>query len=321
MDMERYQSLERRVRTRLESAYQTTTGDGNEPPNFSSRSGTAPSGNDTEYSIVEALDKTRAKGDFVPQAERLLNLLGYVSDRKLLNQSGDPYDFLEEGGEISYDATLTSNAKKIRIVFQVQDDEVKRSLQRSYIGVKRWDEGSGKAGSFIFFAVELKPDNYDDATLAEMVYSVNRTVRAPCVILFKYIEKLSVGVIGRRLNKRDDSKDVLLQVGLIRDIDLGKPSSAHIDKLKQLQLVKCQRWIRDNGRQHNFDELLKVWFQVADRHTDLNQEFVLKKYGSSYSNRQNKKPPTSYKQTDSIECLGLPSSHCEENLAHWNQYH
>ena len=271
------------------------------------------------------LNEFCSEGELVLKAERFLNLLGYESDRKRIGQTGLIQDLLEDfmkpGMTISHDYTLVCNVGKLWFIFQAKDDEIKQSLQRSHIGVRKWSEENGNATSLSFFVAELALDNYNYATLAKMVHSVNRVSGEPCIILFKYANKLSIGAIDRRLKERDDSKDVLGRISLIKDVSLIEPSSAHIDKLEQLSLMGCQGWLRDNKLRHNFDGLLKSWLRVSDERIDLVKEFAVKRATDKYSYRHNSEDSMIRELDNSRKCLGLPSSHCEDDLAHWNQYH
>ena len=51
----------------------------------------------------------------------------------------------------------------------------------------------------------------------------------PAMVIFQHGRLLTFAVIDRRLHKRDESKDVLEKVTLIKDINLGDPHRAHID--------------------------------------------------------------------------------------------
>ena len=296
---------------------------------------------DFAWRIKTVLNELCSEKEPLVKSGHFLNTLGYESERTFPNQLGDLWDLLEDfmklGTAISYDYTLIGNVEKMWFIFEVQEDEIKQLLRRSYTGVKRWNEGSGNATCLRFFTVELTSDSYGYATLAEMVHSINRANGEPCVVLFKYADRLSIGTIARRLNKRDDSKDVRGKISLIKDINLREPSSAHLDKLEQLSLTRCQSWLRDNNLQHDFDGLLKAWLRVADGYINLTTEFVPKKYGNEYFRQYNSVnsmicqldnskiclglPSPVCKLNNTSVCLGLPSSHCEENLAHWNQYH
>ena len=50
------------------------------------------------------------------------------------------------------------------------------------------------------------------------------------------MEPLTFSIINRRLNKKDESKDVLEKVTLIKDIDFAEPHRAHIEILADLSL-------------------------------------------------------------------------------------
>ena len=58
----------------------------------------------------------------------------------------------------------------------------------------------------------------------------------PVMVLFKHQSHLTIAVINRRLHKRDESKDVLGKVTLIREIEFAKPHPGHLDILASLAL-------------------------------------------------------------------------------------
>ena len=60
----------------------------------------------------------------------------------------------------------------------------------------------------------------------------------PAMILFQHGEALTFAVIDRRLNKLDESKDVLLKATLIKDINFADPHRAHIDILSDLSMAE-----------------------------------------------------------------------------------
>ena len=59
------------------------------------------------------------------------------------------------------------------------------------------------------------------------------------MILFQHGGALTFAVIDRRLNKLDESKDVLLKATLIKDINFADPHRAHIDILFDLSIGRA----------------------------------------------------------------------------------
>ena len=61
---------------------------------------------------------------------------------------------------------------------------------------------------------------------------INRCFAMPVLLLIKYGELLTISVINRRLNKRDETRDVLDKVSLVKDIRYATPHRGHIDILE-----------------------------------------------------------------------------------------
>lgn len=90
----------------------------------------------------------------------------------------------------------------------------------------------------------------------------------PVMILFKYENHLTLSVIKRRLHKRDESKDVLEKVTLIKDINIETPHRAHIEILYDLSFDKLQ----SDFEFRNFVELHSAWQKTLDS-SELNKRF------------------------------------------------
>ncbi|OQW92348.1 MAG: hypothetical protein BWK79_14840, partial [Beggiatoa sp. IS2] len=86
----------------------------------------------------------------------------------------------------------------------------------------------------------------------------------PAIILFKHGETLTLATIHRRLHQRDDNRDVLEKVTLIKDIRIEEPHRAQIDILEQLSLTELKA--------NNFVELHQKWQEVLDISV-LNKQF------------------------------------------------
>ena len=88
------------------------------------------------------------------------------------------------------------------------------------------------------------------------------------MVLFQHGDTLTFAVIDRRLNKLDESKDVLLKATLIKDINFGDPHRAHIDILFDLSITELHR-VHEFS---NFPELHEAWKKTLDAET-LNRQF------------------------------------------------
>jgi transcription antitermination factor NusG len=88
------------------------------------------------------------------------------------------------------------------------------------------------------------------------------------MVLFKYGQSLTLAVINRRLHKRDERKDVLEKVILIKDINIENPHRAHIEILFDLsfsELLKKHKFT-------NFVDLHNAWQKTLDT-KELNKRF------------------------------------------------
>ena len=88
--------------------------------------------------------------------------------------------------------------------------------------------------TYLFFAIELSKKEYNRTDLSNITREINRLFPMPVMVFFNYGNKLTFSVINRRLNKRDESKDVLEKVTLIKDISIENPLRAHIEILFDL---------------------------------------------------------------------------------------
>ena len=90
----------------------------------------------------------------------------------------------------------------------------------------------------------------------------------PVMLLFKYGSTLTLGIIDRRLNKIDSSKDVLKKVTLIKDINVALPHRAHVEILFDLSINELYR----NHQFTNFVELHRAWEKTLDS-SEVNKAF------------------------------------------------
>ena len=104
--------------------------------------------------------------------------------------------------------------------------------------------------------------------LANITREINKLFPMPAFILFKRGNCLTLSVINRRLHKLDESKDVLLKVTLIKDIDFQNPKRSHLEILKDLSFDELHK----KHKFQNFVELHKAWTATLDT-KKLNKRF------------------------------------------------
>jgi hypothetical protein len=172
---------------------------------------------------IEANLRSFLTGNLRASALRLLESLGYKSDKKLDLQPNTPEGFKSF---LKQHLVQFNNEKKahlaewqtIDFLFQLTDEEVSQS--KSSFDSSRVDVSDKRIESYLFFAIKLKESEYRRSVLAEITREINRTFPMPVMILFQHGETLTFSIIDRRLHKRDASKDVLEKVTLIKDIRL-----------------------------------------------------------------------------------------------------
>lgn len=209
-------------------------------------------------------------GDFSEVSKNLLATLGYRSERTL-KLSGAVEDFIQEfpapNPNTKAEQAFRNSVESVQLLFQFTSDEVAGDMESAADSLQEsW------TASFLFFAVTLKKNTYSRSRYAEFTREINKRLIAPTVVLFRVAERLTVAFVGRRQHKYDESRDVLEQVTLIKDIRLDKPHRAHLDILSELSLEECVKWMDANDKPKNFDGLLAAWLAKLDTE-ELNKQF------------------------------------------------
>ena len=122
--------------------------------------------------------------------------------------------------------------------------------------------------SYVFLIIELKEDHYTRTDLSQITRAVNRAFDMPAMVLFKYGSALTLAVIKRRLHKRDEARDVLEKVTLVKDITYSDPIRAHIEILHDLSVDA----LYEDFYFHNFTGLHQAWEKRLDSYA-LNERF------------------------------------------------
>ena len=212
-------------------------------------------------------------GDFSEVSKNLLATLGYRSERTL-ELSGTVADFIQEfpapNPNTQTEQTFRNSVESVQLLFQFTSDEVAgdRESGKDFLQ-ESWTE------SFLFFAVALKADTYSRSRYAELTREINKRLFTPTVVLFRVGEQLTIAFVGRRQHQYDESRDVLEQVTLIKDIHFNAPYRAHLDILSELSLEECIKWMDANDTPKNFDGLLAAWLAKLDTEA-LNKQFYRK---------------------------------------------
>ena len=220
-----------------------------------------------EHNIIEAL-KNFENPPLREVAIKFLNTLGYHSTRTS-NETRDRQlrETLEsevEASGILSDQRDISDWQAFHILFQITDDEVNSQrtiFENTEIDLNLMD-------SYVFAALELSGDTYSRTQLANITRFINKKIEQPIMVIFRYSDVLSLGIINRRWSQRDPSKQVLEQVTLIKDIRLNNPHAAHRRILADLWLEK----LSETQSVRNFDTLHTAWVSILDTEP-LTREF------------------------------------------------
>ena len=223
--------------------------------------------NAIEHNIIEALQNFEED----PPREaaiKFLNTLGYHSTR-ISTETRDRRlrETLEsevEASGILSDQRAISDWQAFHILFQITDDEA--NSQRTIFESTEMD--LDLMDSYVFAVLELSSDTYSRTQLANITRFINKKIQQPIMVIFRYGDVLSLGIINRRWSKQNTSKQVLEQVTLIKDINLSKPHAAHRNILADLSLEK----LIETKSVHNFDTLHKAWTDVLNTEP-LNRKF------------------------------------------------
>ena len=174
----------------------------------------------TQQNIEQAL-KDFQRGTLAMNAENLLNTLGYESEITMDFESSLAEAFIEyfdEFGKLNPERAMVDEWESIDFLFQLTEEEISNSGQtRITFNNKQLDNTIIE--SYVFFALKLRESSYTRTQLSNITREINKLMPMPAMIIFKHAQTLTLAVINRRLHKRDESKDVLEKVTLIKDID------------------------------------------------------------------------------------------------------
>ncbi|TGO03071.1 hypothetical protein PN36_13365 [Candidatus Thiomargarita nelsonii] len=216
-------------------------------------------------SISTAL-KNFSSGAIKDKAIAFFNALGYDSQKRI---DGDtPAEFLalvDENAEPKFNQihALFNEWQAVSLLFQLTDEEMSANGD---LFSKKIDNAIIE--SYLFFAITLQDKNYTRTALSKITREINKSFSIPILILFKHGETLTLALINRRLHKRDESKDVLEKVTLIKDINFNQPHRAHLEILHDFSLEE----LRARQKIDSFIALHQAWEKVLDT-SELNKRF------------------------------------------------
>ncbi len=220
---------------------------------------------------IEASINYFEKGNLTENGINLFRSLSYNTERQ---SSLDETTFKEfdevyiknNPNEITFDneKALTSEWKYVNLLFQLSRQEILKQV--SLFDTKKIDNKIIE--SYLFFTIELNDKDYSRSKLAQITREVNKLFLMPVMIIFKHGNCLSLSIINRRLHKKDESKDVLEKVTLIKDINIKKPHRGHIEILFDLSFDELYKRFEFKS----FIELHNAWQKTLDS-SELNKKF------------------------------------------------
>ena len=219
--------------------------------------------------IDQAL-KDFQNGTLIDNARNLLNTLGYESEITLdleTNLAEEFISYFDEFGTLNTERAIVDEWVSIDFLCQLTEEEISGTGQ-TRIAFKNKRLDNTVIESYVFFALKLRESNYTRTQLANITREINRLTPMPAMLLFQHGQTLTLAVIDRRLHKRDESKDVLEKVTLIKDIDSHDPHPAHSKILFDLSRNEL---FRVHGFS-NFVELHRAWAKTLDIQ-ELNKQF------------------------------------------------
>ena len=210
-------------------------------------------------------------GETHENATHLLNVLGYQSQRTLSRTENTVAAFVED-----FDRHKRMNRQKALLhewqtadfLFQLTADEITQHTQETIVFHEDQGVDDTIYYSYLFLAIKLKGDVYSRTALASIAREINKCYAMPALLIFQHGHALTFAIINRRPSQRDQDRDVLEKVTLIKDIDVVNPHRAHLDILADLSLdALYQRYGFTN-----FLELHRAWQQALDT-SELNRRF------------------------------------------------
>ena len=199
-------------------------------------------------------------GNLYESSIELFKTLGYKSTRRIdLPTKYDFKNFILQR-EFNEQKVLYSDWKEAKFLFELRTNEL--NTEEKTISTDM--EGSTAIEAYWFVAIELSENNYTKKQLSDITREINKQRPMPVFILFKYTDKLTLAIIDRRLNKTDDTKDVLEKIVLIKDISITHTHRAHIDILSDIAF--------ENLNVNSFAELHKNWLKALSV-SELNKKF------------------------------------------------
>lgn len=205
-----------------------------------------------------------SKNNLLQNSLDLFTTLGYTTKRQYAINSLDEFKNKFLISSFNEHKLLFSEWENGEFLFELQANDL--NSEETTITSEIVDNRAIE--TYWFFAIELKGESYTKKQLSDITREINKQRPIPAFILFKYADKLTFSIIDRRLNKKDDNKDVLEKVILIKDINFNNPHRAHIDILSDMSFEN----IKNKFNVSNFVQLHLNWLKALSV-SELNKRF------------------------------------------------
>lgn len=222
--------------------------------------------------ITNALSKF-SKLDLKIASLNLLNVLGYTSNTVTNLSSPDAKGF-DQFAKLSpyYSSFNRENAlfdhwQEVHLLFQLTDDDIRYTNQ---ISLFQPEFRHDLYDSYLFFTIDLGSETKAKYKLAKITREINKLFPMPVMILYKTGDFISIAIINRRFNKKDQERHVLEKVTTIKDINIvEEPHRAHKEILADMSL----EGLLESGYEVNsFLSLHRAWRYVLNTEA-LNKRF------------------------------------------------
>ena len=221
--------------------------------------------------ITNALNRF-TEGDLAENARNLLNTLGYRSERALALEPNTADAFINAydlQGKLNRERALTADWVSVDPLFQLRGENLTITDTAGWLfDPSQTQVDNTIIESYVFLALRLDGSNYNRTQLSQITREINKLFPMPAMLLFQHGNTLTLSIINRRLGIRDQSRDVLEKVTLIKDIDFKDTHRAHIDILFDLALEP----LNQTHGVRNFVELHRAWEKTLDT-SELNKRF------------------------------------------------
>ncbi|GAB4162838.1 MAG: hypothetical protein Fur005_21780 [Roseiflexaceae bacterium] len=214
------------------------------------------------------------QGPLAAGARALLTTLGYQSERWLeLEPTAEAFlAAFDHSQRLNQANARIAEWRSVEMVTQLTGDDLVATNQLRLS--LDWSPAFAAQTyqSFLFFAVDLagKPEGrpYTRSELAAITREINKPFLMPVSVLFRHSGALTLAIVTHRPNRRDESRDVLEKVSLIRDVRCQDPHRAHLEILADLSLPALAARQTIAG----FSDLQRAWARTLDI-TELNRRF------------------------------------------------